>query len=114
MYNRPMLRTREGGPSISRPEIDLFEKRHGLLLPPSYREFLLQRNGGRPERDLFAVVGFGANPVARVHFFFGIGDPVVSCDLDWNVAEYRDRIPPGLLPIATTEGADTWPAPVAQ
>jgi hypothetical protein len=32
--------------------------------------------------------------------------PVESCDLAWNAAEYADRIPAGLLPIATTEGAD--------
>jgi hypothetical protein len=100
------LRTFEGGPPLSQEDLRSFEKKHGIALPSSYREFLLAANGGRPERDLLTIVGLEGNPLARIHLFFGLNDPVESCNLDWNLDVFRDRIPMGLLPIATTEGTD--------
>ncbi len=101
-----LLRTFEGGPSISDEDVKLFERRYGLILPATYRRFLLATNGGRPERDLFSLKGFEGHSPGRIHVFFGLNDPVESCNLDWNLEVFGDRIPTGLLPIATTEGAD--------
>ncbi|NNB93714.1 SMI1/KNR4 family protein [Corallococcus exiguus] len=100
------MRTTEGGPPLSDTDLDSFEQRYGLKLLPPLREFLLATNGGRPERDLFKLQGLPGNPIGRIHFFFGLNDPVESCNLDWNLEVFQDRLPPGLLPIATTEGAD--------
>ncbi|MDY7228506.1 SMI1/KNR4 family protein [Hyalangium rubrum] len=100
------LRTFEGGPPLQEEALRSFETKHGLALPASYREFLLATNGGRPERDLVAITGLESQSPGRIHLFFGLNDPVVSCNLDWNLEVFRDRIPAGLLPIATTEGAD--------
>ncbi|MGE6757050.1 SMI1/KNR4 family protein [Corallococcus interemptor] len=91
---------------LSNADLDAFEQRYGFPLPLPLRKFLLATNGGRPERDLFKLQGVPGNPFGRIHFFFGLNDPVESCNLDWNLEVFRDRIPPGLLPIATTEGAD--------
>ncbi|HZH17577.1 MAG TPA: SMI1/KNR4 family protein [Archangium sp.] len=101
-----LLRTLEGGPPLNEEDIRSFEVKHGLALPASYKEFLLDTNGGRPGRDLFANNEFEANPLGRIHIFFGLKDPVVSCNLDWNLDVFGDRIPTDLLPIATTEGID--------
>jgi hypothetical protein len=101
-----MLRTIEAGPAISRHDVEVFERSYGVDLPDAYREFLALRNGGRPERDLVAVPGCSANPVARIHFFFGIGYPLECYDILWNIDVYGDRIPKGHIPIATTEGSD--------
>ena len=101
-----MMQTTESGPNITPTNIAEFERRYGVLLPTDYRRFLLVRNGGRPERDLFRVPDCEANPIARVHFFFGIDDPVESCNLAWNVEVFEGRLRSGLIPIATTEGAD--------
>ncbi len=103
---RASLRTFEGGPPLDEKELRLFERTQGLALPDAYRAFLLATNGGRPERDLFSLDGLTGNPFGRIHFFFGLKDPVESCNLDWNLAVFRGRIPADLLPIATTEGAD--------
>ncbi|MCY1030497.1 SMI1/KNR4 family protein [Corallococcus sp. BB11-1] len=101
-----LMRTTEGGPVLSEDDLDSFEQRYGLRLPRTLRAFLLATNGGRPERDLFKLHGLQGNPLGRIHLFFGLNDPVESCNLDWNLEVFRERIPPGLLPIATTEGAD--------
>ncbi|RKG61079.1 SMI1/KNR4 family protein [Corallococcus sp. AB011P] len=100
------MRTTEGGPLLSNADLDAFEQRYGFALPLPLREFLLTSNGGRPERDLFKLQGLPGNPFGRIHFFFGLNDPIEACNLDWNLEVFRDRIPPELLPIATTEGAD--------
>lgn len=39
-------------PAIGESELQAFETRHGIALPPAYRAFLLRNNGGRPEPDL--------------------------------------------------------------
>jgi len=100
------LRTFEGGPPLHPKDVNSFEQQHELALPSSYKEFLLASNGGRPERDLLMLAGPEGNSLARIHVFFGLNDPIESCTLDWNLAVFKDRIPAGLLPIATTEGAD--------
>ncbi|WP_375756115.1 SMI1/KNR4 family protein [Corallococcus exercitus] len=101
-----LLRTTEGGPLLSTADLDAFEQRYALKLPLLLREFLLATNGGRPERDLFKLQGVPGNPFGRIHLFFGLNDSIESCNLDWNLEVFRERLPPGLLPIATTEGAD--------
>jgi hypothetical protein len=101
-----LLKTVEGGPPLNEEDVRSFETKHGLALPASYKEFLLATNGGRPERDLFPIHGLEGNSFGRVHVFFGLNDPVTSCNLDWNLDVLGDRIPAELLPIATTEGVD--------
>lgn len=101
-----LLKTFEGGPPLHEEDIRSFERKHGLALPASYRAFLLATNGGRPERDLLTLHGLEGNPLGRIHVFFGLNDPVTSCNLDWNLDVFGDRLPATLLPIATTEGAD--------
>jgi hypothetical protein len=100
------LRTFEGGPPLHEEELKSFEREHGFSLPADYKQFLLSTNGGRPERDLLTIHGLKSNPLGRIHVFFGLKDPVESCNLDWNLQVFRDRIPASYLPIATTEGAD--------
>ncbi|WP_342379796.1 SMI1/KNR4 family protein [Myxococcus stipitatus] len=103
---RHLVQTIEAGPSLSEDEVRRFETGHGLVLPGAFREFLLAMNGGRPVRDVFRLEGLPGNPFGRIHLFFGLNDPIESCNLDWNLQVFGERIPAGLLPIATTEGAD--------
>jgi hypothetical protein len=102
-----VLRTKEAAEATTDGSIRDLEQRLRLAFPAAYREFLLMSNGGRPERDLVFVPNCAASPYARVHFFFGVGDAVESCDLEWNIGT-RDDLPEGLVPIATTEGADIF------
>lgn len=100
-----MIRTIRSAPPITERDIASFEKSHGITLPPAYRRFLLETNGGRPERDLCIVPDFPPSPIARVHFFFGIGDSMECYDLAWNREVYS---PAEFLVIAGTEGGDTF------
>lgn len=97
-----MLNTTATDPSIAEIDIQRLEQRHGMTLPGDYRAFLLLRNGGRPERDLFFAPESKSNPVARINFFLSIGDPDDSYDLDSTLDAVADRIEKGFLPIAVT------------
>jgi SMI1-KNR4 cell-wall len=97
---------RDPGPVITGVDIRRFEETYRLRFPDDYKAQMLMYNGGQPERDLFAVVDCEANPIARVHYFFGIGYPMECYDLGWNYDVFNGRIPNKLIPIATTEGAD--------
>jgi prepilin-type processing-associated H-X9-DG protein len=101
-----LLQTFEGGPPLNEEDIRSFERKHGLALPPDYKEFLLATNGGRPERDLFTIKGLEGDSLGRIHIFFCLNDPIASCNLDWNLSVFRERLPAELLAIATTEGTD--------
>lgn len=101
-----LLRTFEGGPPLSQEDVSSFENNQGLVLPADYKEFLLATNGGRPERDLFTIKGLEGDSAGRIHLFFGLNDPIASCNLDWNLTVFKQRLPTNLLAIATTEGAD--------
>ncbi len=100
------LRTTRPGPHIAEEDVVKFEQQYQLTLPELYRSFLLNSNGGRPERDLFPIQGLRGNPWGRIHFFFGLEHPIEAYRLDWNRDVIGSDTPPNLLFIATTEGAD--------
>ena len=97
------MKTTESGPPIGETEVDAFEKKYNISLPPAYRRFLIETNGGRPERDAFSVPGFTES---SIQVFLGLNDPITSCNLDWCREVYSDRLPEHIMPIATTGLAD--------
>jgi cell wall assembly regulator SMI1 len=74
----------------SEESIQRLEQRIGQPLPPAYREFLRQHDGGPLELNNRAV-----------NEIFGLGDEVPDFASMWNALDrYRDRVPQWLLPVA--------------
>ena len=71
--------------------------------PSSYRQFLLRFNGGRPTPSYFWLGSVGDGAWFRIHFFFGIDDDVECCDLLWNHATFKHRLPSRVIPVASDE-----------
>jgi len=92
------------GRPLSDVDIQTLEKRLGVSLPEDYKAFLKKNNGGRPIPKFFPILGFQNNPVGQVQDFFGIDDPVKSCNLDWNYDVMRGRMLGNLFPIACEDG----------
>ena len=81
------------------------ERRLGRRIPEDYREFLLQeRNGGRPTANV-SVLPEARRVGAGVTDFLGVGHPD-DTDLAEVSAQYHDRIPADLLPVAHAEGGN--------
>jgi len=104
VMSKTSVRTFGGGPPLSEEALRTLERRHGLVLPPRYRAFLAEANGGRPERDIFFARQ--ALLVVRVRFFYGLESSVLPCNLGWIRETLTDRLPADLLAIATTDRAD--------
>src|SRR5262249_21807185 len=76
-------------PPVAEADVQEFEQATGLQLVPSYRDFLLANNGGRPDDNVVDVPGLGE---AAVNDFLGLkdGDPY---DLRHELEVYDGRIP---------------------
>jgi cell wall assembly regulator SMI1 len=70
-------------------------------IPPSYRAFLADHDGGRPVRDCFSFEQGGRAHEDRVHVFLGVAPvPSPGTNLIDTAANLWRRAPSGVLPIA--------------
>jgi SMI1 / KNR4 family (SUKH-1) len=100
------LKLTEQNESTSDERISQFEAVAEISLPQPYRSFLLDANGGRPNRSLFPIEGLENNPFGSVHFFFGLDDKLESDDLEKMFVWFASSIPIGVVCIARTDCAD--------
>ena len=116
-----MLRIDDTGPQLTESDVSNFEVCCGLTLPKDFKSFLLQFNGGRPTPDTIRIgqelgnmdAGAAADLPGKtnVDTIFGLRDPMVSCNLDWNFATFKERLrnlPNVLLPIACDSGGSIF------
>jgi len=95
-----MVDMKESFGKVSAADVALFEERNGLILPSSYRRFLLENNGGEPKNSEFPVPGWG---VTGIHFFFGLSTDD-SYDLQENLDVFDIHKATELIPIAMDGG----------
>lgn len=81
------------------------EKKIGRRLPPDYRAFLLEHNGGYPEPDGFPIPGLGAGADGMVDRFLAVYEGDEDNLLEY-VETYRGRVPEGFLPVAHDPGGN--------
>src|SRR5205085_1486700 len=84
--------TKQGSP-VSLEQIEQFELRNGVVLPDSYKRFLLRDNGGEPMPDRLVVPGWHGQSTA-VNRFFGLNDGG-SYDLETSLRNVEDYVPTG-------------------
>lgn len=96
------------GPRIGRKAIALIEEELEVVLPGSYRQFLLQYNGGTPTPDTIDIPGMAGSPT-DVQVFFGIGRSVENSGLVSNFALISERcLALKLLPVACDSGGNLF------
>jgi cell wall assembly regulator SMI1 len=93
---------------LTESKLDRAEKSLGRPIPPAYREFLLQHNGGRPESSDFKMAAMrkGKVQMGTVKEFLAIGDPEETVNLDYVLETFHDRIPPNSFPFARDPGGN--------
>lgn len=92
--------------NVTLAEIAAFAEREHLSLPMSYCDFLAKYNGGRPAPSAFPIGGMANNPYGRIQVFFGLHAEILTSDLSYQLKDLPASVPPGIVPIACTEGAD--------
>jgi hypothetical protein len=83
----------EYGP-LSQARLAAFESRFGITLPDEYRHFLIQTNGGVPNRQVF-----DGNYLVRV--FFGLHRGPRPERLQWACRTYGGRMPSEIIPVGS-------------
>ncbi|PEU95579.1 SMI1/KNR4 family protein [Bacillus cereus] len=91
-----MVKIESSHKKLSIEEIEKFEIENGVKLTEKYKEFLLQWNGGYPERSLFNISDELGKSVLNV--FNGIGD--MYDNLEKVIDIYEFRLAKGFIPIA--------------
>jgi hypothetical protein len=98
------------GEPLLEDDLRKLEEKLAAQLPPSFRKFLRDYNGGVPDPRHFRW-GRGAYQDSSVRFFFHLWSekPADPYSIEWNLATYQgedERIPRDLLPIASDEGGN--------
>lgn len=103
-----IFRMNDSSERLAARQIDAFERDLGRSIPPEYREFLFQHNGGRPEPSEFAMAGLrkGTTELGAVRCFLGIGTPEETENLDYVLGVFGDRMPSRIFPIARDPGGN--------
>jgi cell wall assembly regulator SMI1 len=104
------IRVEQTKTPLSEADIAAFEQRTGLRLPPQYRDWLLQHNGGTPKPAGFRYRHeTGPYTDSCVAWFQNIG-PHRYENLEGTIRVFRDpqemRVPDDLLPFARDPGGN--------
>ncbi|MGF2773327.1 SMI1/KNR4 family protein [Bacillus cereus] len=91
-----MVKIESSHKKLSIEEIEKFEIENGVKLTEKYKEFLLQWNGGYPERSIFNISDELGKSVLNV--FNGIGD--MYDNLEKVIDIYEFRLAKGFISIA--------------
>ncbi|WP_430535384.1 SMI1/KNR4 family protein [Listeria rocourtiae] len=91
-----MFKMNSENKKIASKDIEAFESKHGLHLPQEYKAFLLEFNGGYPEKSNFIISD--DEGVSLVNKFYGIGEE--SGDLGETFEILEGEIPDGFISIA--------------
>jgi hypothetical protein len=97
------IEIRDERPPVSRERLAEAEARLagiGTRIPPSYRAFLAEQDGGKPVRSAFSFRQHDREQHDLVRLFFGIAESP-NGDLVSEADTARDRLPADVLPIAT-------------
>jgi hypothetical protein len=97
------IEIRDERPPVSAEALAEAEARLGSIgtrIPPSYKAFLGEQDGGKPVRNAFSFQQHDREQHDLVRLFFGIAESP-NGDLVSEADTARDRLPADVLPIAT-------------
>lgn len=81
--------------------IDEFERQIGFQLPSSYKIYMLNRNGGIPEKDNFEIPGNNARWPAQLNEFYSFESDDSFSDIWDTYLRYKAELPRGVIKIGT-------------
>lgn len=95
----------KGFGTISKKEIEIFERETGFIFPDDYRIFLEENNGGEPQEQENYISLEGTEEKIMLNVLFGIGDELKK---DFNIVtwlkEFKKELPKTVIVIGVPEG----------
>ena len=87
----------------ARPEeLAAFEAQQQVELPPDYRQFILDNNGGRPQKNIHPALQ------TDVNWLFGFNRKPDWASIYWNIETYEGRLPERTLPLGCDSGGNLY------
>ncbi|MFS7423349.1 SMI1/KNR4 family protein [Carnobacterium maltaromaticum] len=99
-----MVKIKSDGSNLSLEELKKFEQKNDISLSSEYEEFLLQYNGGYPDKSIFKIKGNEEEYESVLNVFYGIGD--MYDNLQKNIDFSDELLEVGFLPIADDPGGN--------
>ena len=91
------------GPQLSEFSVTALERKLDIKLPPDYRRFLMEYNGGDPTPGYFSIPGeIPGGSVRVVQNFFGVKKLENASNLEWAFNTFRNDLPNNIIPVAST------------
>ena len=90
--------------AISMETIKAFEEKYNIELPPEYRSFLHEFNGGETTESLYKATIKNKPNTLVLNELLGITGK--NCDLEWTNNTWNDDIPAGLFVIGVDPGGN--------
>lgn len=95
----------KGFGTVTKDEIEVFEKETGFIFPKDYQTFLEEYNGGVPQEYENHIALEGTEETIMLNVLFGIGNEI---EKDLNIAtwlkEFQGELPKTVIVIGTPEG----------
>ena len=101
-----MSEFRTTGPQVHECDVVALESRLNAPLPPSYRNFVIETNGGVPEGRYVAEPSDIGLEVKGFFSLDGSGTELEDLSLTRALSTWAGRYPQGFLPIALCEGSN--------
>lgn len=86
-------------------ELNIQEKKLGFIFPEDYKDFLLNYNGGKPEKNACIFPNGDAGYGTLVDCLFGFCDDEYISVVE-NYFDYKNRIPSNTFPIGEDPGGN--------
>lgn len=97
-----MINFLESGEKLTLQDIETFETNKNVELTELYKKFLLEQNGGYPDKNCFVISDDqGAD---NTNYFFRIKDE--GYNMSWALDMYEGRMPEEFIPIADDPGGN--------
>ena len=96
------------GPQLSESDIDRYCDTHGLTIPPSLRQQLLDQNGGGLRGYYRVPIPGEVERYEDLSYLLGINMGDNAVEIAWNVSTLDGRIPFGMLPFAEDAGGNLY------
>ncbi|MFD1415979.1 SMI1/KNR4 family protein [Oceanobacillus jeddahense] len=99
-----MVRIKSNNPKLTLKELVTFESKNNVNFPNDYKEFLLEHNGGYPDKSIFKIRGNEEQYESILNVFYGVGDMYDNLQ---KILIFSDELlDVGFVPIADDSGGN--------
>ncbi|AQY49783.1 hypothetical protein PWEIH_02222 [Listeria weihenstephanensis FSL R9-0317] len=99
-----MVKITSKNEKLSLDRLEVFEKEHDIRFSTEYRKFLLNYNGGYPDKSTFKIKGEDGEYESILNVLYGIGEMYDNLEKNFDI--FDELVDVGFVPIADDPGGN--------